>query len=65
MKRIILTLTFLITFSALALAQTEKEDIAIAEAVFGKAKKTIIAEYMQIDENHKTEFWHLYDDYER
>lgn len=64
MKRIFLTLTFLIAFSAFAMAQTEKEDIAIAEAIFGKAKKTIIAEYMQIDENQKTEFWHLYDQYE-
>ncbi|HSY61716.1 MAG TPA: hypothetical protein VK796_07555 [Cytophaga sp.] len=64
MKRIFLTLTFLITFSAFALAQTEKEDTAIAEAIFGKAKKTIIAEYLQIDENQKTEFWNLYDKYE-
>jgi hypothetical protein len=64
MKRIFLTLIFLITFSALALAQTEKEDTAIAEAIFGKAKKTIIAEYIQIDENKKNEFWKLYDEYE-
>jgi hypothetical protein len=64
MKRIFLTLIFLITFSAFALAQTEKEDTAIAEAIFGKAKKTIIGEYMQIDENQKTEFWKLYDEYE-
>jgi hypothetical protein len=35
-----------------------------AEAIFGKAKKTIIAEYIQIDENKKTEFWKLYNKYE-
>jgi hypothetical protein len=64
MKKIFLTLIFSIIFSALALAQTEKEDITIAEAIFGKAKKTIIAEYMQIDENQKTEFWNLYNEYE-
>jgi hypothetical protein len=63
MKTIILTVLALVTFSAISFAQTEKEDIAIAESIFGKAKKTIISEYVQIDAEKREAFWKLYDQY--
>lgn len=64
MKTIVLTIVCMVAFSAIAFAQTEKEDIAIAESIFGKAKKAVISEYIQIDADKKDAFWKLYDQYE-
>jgi hypothetical protein len=64
MKKLLLTLTCIAGFSGMGFAQTEKEDVAMAESIFGKAKKTIIMENIQIDDLKKTEFWNVYDEYE-
>jgi hypothetical protein len=64
MKKVSLTLICMSFFSLLAVAQTEKEDIAIATSIFGKTKKAIITDYMQIDDKDSKAFWDLYDQYE-
>ena len=64
MKKILLILTFITCFCAIATAQTEKEDIAIAQSIFGKTKKEIILDNMQIPETEKYAFWAVYDEYE-
>jgi hypothetical protein len=64
MKKVSLTLICMSFFSLLAVAQTEKEDVAIATSIFGKTKKAIITDYMQIDVKDSKAFWDLYDQYE-
>ncbi|MBD1365400.1 hypothetical protein IDJ77_16420 [Mucilaginibacter sp. ZT4R22] len=64
MKKISLTLILISFFSMLAAAQTEKEDMAIATSIFGKTKKAIITQYMQIADKDSKAFWDMYDQYE-
>lgn len=46
-------------------AQSNKEDIDLIQAMYGKEKKTIVAEFITFsDDAKKTAFWKLYDDYE-
>jgi len=47
-----------------ASAQSEKEDLAIAQSLFGKAKKSIITEHIRLSEQEEAAFWKLYDEYE-
>ncbi|GLU55182.1 hypothetical protein Dfri01_46430 [Dyadobacter frigoris] len=64
MKKRVITLICISAFSLAAQAQTQKEDIAIAQSIFGKTKKTIINEYVRISDEKKSAFWGLYDQYE-
>ncbi|ULQ51998.1 hypothetical protein [Flavihumibacter fluvii] len=45
-------------------AQSNKEDIAIIQSMFGKEKKELVAEYMSVPAAQQEKFWSLYDDYE-
>lgn len=63
MKKNLLFLTFALLSSLSSFAQIDKEDIAIAEAIFGKNKKKIFTDYMQIPDTEHI-FWKLYDEYE-
>ncbi|HEY4147594.1 MAG TPA: hypothetical protein VGM41_01630 [Chitinophagaceae bacterium] len=54
----------LIISASSASAQSDREDITIVQALFGKAKKTIIDEQIQLSEQEKNSFWALYDEYE-
>jgi hypothetical protein len=57
-------------FIALALsvsfvnAQSNKEDIAIIQGIFGKEKKALVAEYMTLTPEKQATFWTQYDQYE-
>lgn len=63
MKKISLLFAMFL-FSFIAKAQSDKEDIAMIQNMFGKAKKDIMAAGMNIPEDKKTAFWGLYDQYE-
>jgi hypothetical protein len=63
MKKI--SLLFVLFFVSIGVfAQSDKEDIAMIQNMFGKAKKDIMAAGMNIPEDKKTAFWGLYDQYE-
>ncbi len=53
--------TFLVLSS---FAQSNKEDVDMIQAMYGKEKKEIAAGFVQIDAAKKDAFWKLYDDYE-
>ena len=60
---IILSLGTALTFSAFA--QSNKEDVDMIQAMYGKEKKAIVADFiMPPDATKKTAFWNLYDKYE-
>lgn len=54
-----------VTMTVFANAQSNKEDIDLVQAIYGKEKKTLVAEFISItDETKKAAFWKLYDEYE-
>lgn len=63
MKKTILTIG-LITFGLGLCAQSNKEDIELIQAAYGKDKKELMAEVIQLDGKQKEQFWKLYDEYE-
>jgi len=45
-------------------AQSNKEDIDLIQSIYGKEKKTIVADFIQLEGAQKDAFWKLYDEYE-
>lgn len=45
-------------------AQSNKEDVDFVQSIYGKEKKTIVAEFIKLDGPQKDAFWALYDEYE-
>lgn len=64
MKKNIVFLFVLLFSGFTAYAQSDREDIAIAQAIFGKTKKAIIVERIPLSDQEKESFWKLYDEYE-
>jgi hypothetical protein len=58
----------LLAFSSLlflsSFAQSNKEDVDLIQAMYGKQKKEIAAEFIQVPDAKKTAFWKIYDEYE-
>lgn len=63
MKKIILLLTTVIVVTGIK-AQSNKEDVDIIQALYGKDKKELTASFIELEGTKKTEFWKLYDEYE-
>lgn len=65
MKHILLVILFIATFSGVAKAQPQREDIRIMQSLVAKTKKAIIMQYLTSNSvNVPGTFWNLYDDYE-
>ena len=63
MKRFI-GLALFAFFGLVAGAQSNKEDIAIIQSMFGKAKKDLVIQYMTLPADKAGAFWKVYDEYE-
>ncbi|SMO54465.1 hypothetical protein [Solitalea koreensis] len=63
MKKILLGLLNLL-FATGLFAQSNKEDIELMQAVFGKDKKELVKQYMELNKADSAKFWVLYDQYE-
>jgi hypothetical protein len=50
--------------SAAGFAQSNKEDVDFIQSIFGKEKKVIVADFIQLEGAQKDDFWKLYDEYE-
>jgi len=62
MKKVLLLAA--ICFSTVAFAQSNKEDVDFIQSIYGKEKKTIIADFIKLEGAQKDAFWKLYDEYE-
>jgi len=64
MKHLLLVcLSAILGFSSFA--QSAKEDIDMVQAIYGKAKKEIVADFIKMPDSLKgASFWKLYDSYE-
>ncbi|HTF20803.1 MAG TPA: hypothetical protein VK658_22170 [Chryseolinea sp.] len=63
MKKILLT-TVLVAFGIIGFAQSNKEEVDLVQAAFGKDKKAMAAEFIQLEGAKKDAFWVAYDEYE-
>jgi hypothetical protein len=63
MKKIIIGLCTLCV-AHIAYGQKDNTDIDIVQSLFGRNKRLIITEYMQLDGKEKNPFWGIYDKYE-
>lgn len=45
-------------------AQSNKEDVDLIQAAFGKEKKGLVSQYMMVKAKDSVAFWKLYDEYE-
>ena len=50
--------------SSVAMAQSNKEDVDLIQSIYGKEKKSIVAEFIQLEGAQKDAFWTIYDEYE-
>jgi len=63
MKKI-LALVFAAVVTSGVYAQSNKEDVDMIQAMYGKAKKDLVIEYMKFSDTEKTAFWPVYDAFE-
>jgi hypothetical protein len=59
---LLLCLGTFIFFSSFA--QSNKEDVDMIQAMYGKQKKEITADFIMLPDAKKETFWKIYDDYE-
>lgn len=62
MKTLLMAAALLV--STLSFAQSNKEEIDLIQAMYGKEKKDIVAGFIKLDGAQKDAFWKLYDEYE-
>jgi hypothetical protein len=63
MKKYIL-ITLALFLASFVHAQSDKEEIDLIQAAFGKDKKAIVADFVKPSAEQKDAFWKLYDEYE-
>ncbi len=63
MKKITL-LIVAILFTTTSFAQSAQNEIELIQSVYGMEKKEIVTDWVELNENQKTDFWVLYDAYE-
>jgi hypothetical protein len=64
MEKSIVFIISVLLLSQFASAQTDKDDIAIVQYLFGKDKRLIMNEHIKVSGAQKEAFWKLYDKYE-
>lgn len=47
-----------------AVAQSNKEDVDFIQSIYGKGKKAVVAQFIQLEGAQSDAFWKIYDDYE-
>jgi hypothetical protein len=66
MKKVLIVIAcafFSFSFSSVK-AQSNKEDVDLIQAAFGKDKKDLVSQYMMVSAKDSAAFWKLYDEYE-
>ena len=66
MKKYILLIAFAISLGSYTNAQSNlsKAEFELYQSIYGMEKKTVMNDYIDIDESSKAIFWELYDQYE-
>ena len=59
MKKLIMGLCIALCVAHVAYAQRDDTDIDIVQSLFGRSKRLIITDYIQLDDKEKNSFWHM------
>jgi len=59
-----LLLLAMLCIPCISFAQSNKEDIDLIQSIYGKEKKTLVADFIKLEGTQKDAFWKLYDEYE-
>lgn len=62
MKQLLFIVALFVSLTGFA--QSNKEDVDLIQSIYGKEKKSIVAEFIQLEGAQKDAFWKLYDQYE-
>lgn len=63
MKKLIFAVVFAV-FAMAANAQSNAEEVALMQSVYGMQKKDLIAKHMKLEAGQAELFWQMYDEYE-
>lgn len=64
MKKYFLSVAFMAGMALAAFSQTNVEEVDFYQSMFGMAKKTIVSDFIDLENLPEAEFWQLYDAYE-
>ena len=64
MKNLVIGLFTILVVTNVAYSQSDNADLDVVQSIFGRSKRLIIDEYMQLNDKEKTSFWRIYDQYE-
>lgn len=64
MKKVLIVMACAFFSFSTVKAQSNKEDVDLIQAAFGKEKKDLVSQYMMIKGKDSVAFWKLYDEYE-
>jgi hypothetical protein len=53
-----------VILTSFAWSQSNKEEIDLVQATFGRDKKAVVADFVKVSPAQKDAFWKLYDEYE-
>ena len=62
MKKIVLSICILLSATAVS-AQSAKDEVAFIRSIFGKEKKELIRQFMNLNQEESAKFWPIYDEY--
>jgi hypothetical protein len=63
MKKILLFFLSIL-FTATSFSQSFQNEFELMQSLYGKDKKEIVDDFIELNENQKTDFWTLYGEYE-
>ena len=64
MKKMIIGLVVALFVTHISYGQEDNSDIDIVQSLFGRSKRLIITENIQLSEKETNSFWRIYDEYE-
>jgi hypothetical protein len=64
MKKYFLSAVLLASMALAAFSQTNVEEVDFYQSVFGMAKKTMVSDFIDLENFPEVDFWQLYDEYE-
>jgi len=63
MKKLLSIVIILFAVSSTTFSQVQQEEIDYYQSIFGMEKKTVVANFLKLDEGDS--FWKIYDEYEK
>jgi hypothetical protein len=63
MKKVLPLIIAILSFTT-AFSQSFKDEVNLIQTIYGKDKKELVAEFVELNSDQEAAFWKLYDEYE-